>query len=106
MRILRGLLRLIGWLLTPLLAWAASFLGAWLGALSASGTANGDLALGLTIGGAALFGIGGTLLWLRLLRRSPELREALAVTSEGIPVAAVEPDAPAAPAPGTSGEDG
>lgn len=27
----------------------------------------------------------GLMLWLRLLRRSPELREVLAVTTEGVP---------------------
>jgi uncharacterized membrane protein len=29
---LRRLIRLIGWLLTPVVVWAASFLGGWLGA--------------------------------------------------------------------------
>lgn len=90
MRLLRGLARLLGWLLTPLLAWAASFCGAWLGAVAATRTTDGSLALGLTIGGAALLGLGVTLLWLRLLRRSPELQEALALTSEGVPMGLVE----------------
>lgn len=105
MRLLRGLARFVGWLLTPLVAWAASFCGAWLGARAAGRTTDGDVALGLTIGGAALLGLGVTLLWLRALRRSPELQQVLAVTSEGIPVAIVEPAEttrpadPPAPAP-------
>lgn len=106
MRLLPGLARFVGWLLTPLLAWAASFCGAWLGALAAAGITDGNVALGFTIGGAAVLGLGGTLLWLRLLRRSPELQQALAVTSEGIPVAMVEPadTSPTTGSPGSSGE--
>lgn len=102
MRLLRWLARLLGWLLTPLLAWAASFCGAWLGAVAATRTTDGSLALGLTIGGAALLGLGVTLLWLRLLRRSPELQDALALTSEGVPMGMVEPaeTGPAAKPPG------
>lgn len=33
----------------------------------------------------AVAGFGGLLGWLRLLRHSPELQEALAVTPEGVP---------------------
>lgn len=39
--------------------------------------------LSVALGGAA--GFGGLLGWLRLLRHSPELQEALAVTPEGVP---------------------
>lgn len=64
--------------------------------MAARGTTDGNLALGLTVGGAALLGLGATLLWLRVLRRSPELQQALAITREGIPVVTAEP-AEAAP---------
>ena len=37
----------------------------------------------------ALAGFVTLILWLRLLRRSPELQEALAVTPEGVPDTAV-----------------
>jgi hypothetical protein len=96
-RVLRFVARLVGWLLTPLIAWAASFCGAWAGATAAAATPGANLSLGLTIMGGAAVGIGVTMLWMRLLRRSPELREALAVTVEGIPVAALE-DEPGPPA--------
>jgi hypothetical protein len=89
-RLLRFLLRFVGWLLTPLVAWAASFFGAWLGAQAARLTDDSTIALTLSLTGGAGFAVAGTLLWMRTLRRSPELREVLAVTEEGIPVAALE----------------
>jgi hypothetical protein len=96
-RFLHFLARLVGWLLTPLIAWAASFFGAWAGAAAATSVEGANLSLGLTIMGGAAAGVGATMLWMRLLRRSPHLREALAVTAEGIPVAALEEGAEASP---------
>ncbi len=98
MRVVRFFARLVGWLLTPLIAWAASFFGAWAGAGTAALVTGANLSLGLTIMGGAAAGVGATMLWMRLLRRSPQLREALAVTAEGIPVAAVEEVVEEAPA--------
>ena len=43
----------------------------------------------LSAGLGALAGFVTLILWLRLLRRSPELQEALAVTPEGVPDTAV-----------------
>lgn len=97
MRVLHFIARLVGWLLTPLIAWAASFFGAWAGAGAATAVVGANLSLGLTIMGGAAAGVGATMLWMRLLRRSPQLREALAVTSEGIPVAALEEGSEDAP---------
>lgn len=98
MRFLHFLARLVGWLLTPLIAWAASFFGAWAGAAAAAASVEGaNLSLGVTIMGGAAAGVGATMLWMRLLRRSPQLREALAVTAEGIPVAALEEGAETSP---------
>lgn len=48
--------RALGWLLTPLVVWAASFFGGWLGALL------GDSILWLVIGAVA-GGIAGTVGW-------------------------------------------
>lgn len=91
--ILKSLIRIVGWLLTPLVAWAASFFGAWLMALSSPTFNDSSIGLLLSFAGGATGAITATLLWMRLLRRSPELREALQVTEEGIPVAAVEDEA-------------
>jgi len=88
--ILHLLARLVGWLLTPLVAWAASFLGAWLGAEAAGGLEGSTGGLWATLIGGAVFAIGATVAWVWLLRRSPQLREQLGVTEEGVPVVAVE----------------
>lgn len=85
----RLLLRIVGWLLTPFVAWAASFLGAIIGALAAKAVSPGA-GLALT----ALFGAvaGFTALWvvIHFLRSSPELRHALRVTKEGMPIATMD----------------
>jgi hypothetical protein len=97
MKAVRFLARLFGWLLTPLVAWAASFLGATLTAklLGASvGDARTQLYFAIAGGGvAALVALFG---WLRLLRRSPRLQQTLQVEDVGTPIAAVEPG-PAGP---------
>ncbi len=94
MRPLRFVLRFGGWLLTPLVAWAASFVGAWAMALATTPLRDSSLAVVLTLGGGALGAVTATILWIRLLRRSRELREVLQVTAEGVPVAAVEEPGP------------
>lgn len=66
---LRRSLRVVAWLLTPLVAWAASFLGGWLGAVIAgggSGRRGGLLWLGA---GAVIGGVVGVAGWVVLLRR-------------------------------------
>jgi hypothetical protein len=59
----------IGWLLTPFVVWAASFVGAWLGALAARRLGGPWGGIGLMVGGAA--GVAGLalILWVLLLRR-------------------------------------
>lgn len=83
----RFIFRLIGWLLTPLVVLTTATLGATLGFLiTREWPANlGLLSFALICGllGALL----GALAWTRLLRRSPQLREALAVTASGLPEA-------------------
>ena len=85
MRWLRLLFRIFGWLLTPFLAWAASFFGAVGGALIAMRVADPVDGLAVTALCGALAGFAVLILWLRYLRRSPEVREVLAVTEDGTP---------------------
>jgi DNA-binding transcriptional LysR family regulator len=89
-RLVRVLLRGFGWLLTPLVAWAASFFGAWLGAWGGHFLANSTAAVALAVLTGAAGAVAGTLLWMRLLRGSPRLRAVLAVTGEGVPKAAIQ----------------
>jgi hypothetical protein len=85
MRWLRLLFRIFGWLLTPFLAWAASFFGAVGGALIAMQIADPIRGLAVTALCGALTGFAVLIAWLRYLRRSPEVREVLAVTEDGTP---------------------
>ena len=93
MAVLRFLLRFLGWLLTPLVAWAASFLGAWLLSILVAGMRDPTDALVLTLGGGAVAAVSMTFLWMRLLRTSPKIQEVLQVTAEGVPMVAVEEEA-------------
>ena len=90
MRVLRFLLRFVGWLLTPLVAWAASFFGAWLISMAVAGMPDPNDALVLTVAGGAVGAVSVTFLWMRFLRRSPKVQEVLQVTAEGVPMVAVE----------------
>ena len=71
----RGL-RLAGWLLTPAVVWAGSFVGGWIGAVVGGWVATASsgivwLAAGAVLGGtAALFG------WIARLRRGARLARA------------------------------
>jgi len=98
MRWLRLVFRIFGWLLTPFLAWAASFFGAVAGALIAMRVREPRVGLVITALVGAIVGFTGIVLWLRLLRRSPQIREALAIRSDGTPDIVAEPlDEGAAP---------
>jgi hypothetical protein len=85
MRWVRILFRIFGWLLTPFLAWAASFFGAVGGALVAMRMEDPVEGLAVTALCGALTGFAGLIAWLEYLRRSPEVREVLAVTEDGTP---------------------
>ena len=85
MRWIRLLFRIFGWLLTPFLAWAASFFGAVAGALVAMRLDDPVEGLTLTALFGALAGFAALIAWLEYLRRSPEVREVLAVTEDGTP---------------------
>ena len=90
----RGVLRFLGWLLTPLIAWAASFAGAALGAKVGGGATNPMTTVWITVVFGAIFAIVGAIGWLRVLRRSPRLQETLALDSDGTPIMALETDPP------------
>lgn len=85
MRWLRLIFRVFGWLLTPFLAWAASFFGAVGGALIAMRVDDPVDGLAVTALCGAATGFTAIILWLHYLRRSPEVREVLAVTEDGTP---------------------
>lgn len=85
MRWLKLILRAFGWLLTPFLAWAACFFGAVGGALVAMRIRDPRAGLGVTVIIGAVVGFAVIMLWLKLLRRSPHIREVLAVQSDGTP---------------------
>lgn len=93
MRVVRFLLRFFGWLLTPIVAWAASFLGAWVAAGVFRSTAP-MTSLWLTVAAGGLAAAVALLGWLRLLRRSPRLRQTLEVATDGTPVVALEESEP------------
>jgi len=85
MRWIRLLVRVFGWLLTPFLAWAASFFGAVGGALIAMKMQDPVQGLAVTALCGALTGFAALIAWLRYLRQTPEAREVLAVTEDGTP---------------------
>jgi hypothetical protein len=85
MRWLRLVFRIFGWLLTPFLAWAASFFGAVAGALLAMRVDDPIDGLAVTAICGATTGFAAIILWLRYLRDNPEAREVLAVTEDGTP---------------------
>jgi hypothetical protein len=85
MRWVRLLFRIFGWLLTPFLAWAASFFGAVLGALLALRMEDPVRGLAVTAVCGGIAGFACLIAWLHYLRRSPEIREVLAVMEDGTP---------------------
>jgi hypothetical protein len=63
----------VGWLLTPVLSWGASYCGLWLGALVAVRFTS-PMAMLITAGaGAALLGFGALFGWVRFMRRLPHI---------------------------------
>lgn len=83
-RAARLLFRVAGWLLTPLVLVGAAGIGATIGLVIAP-RLSPDAGLAMTVAFALVFAVGGLILWVRLLRHSPELRHAFAVTAEGLP---------------------
>ena len=105
MRWVSILTRIVGWLLTPLVAWAASLFGAWLLLHLAGQFSHPRHALYAALAAALMAGVASLWLWMQLLRRSPRLRHSLHVDPEGLPVIEEGPgdedaDAPAETSPG------
>jgi len=94
MRVVRFILRFFGWLLTPLVAWAASFLGAVAGARLSVGLRSGRWSLVVTLVCGAVAAALAAWGWLALLRRSRTLRKTLQVTKEGAPVVTLGTESP------------
>ena len=99
----RLLFRIAGWLLTPLVLVVAAALGATIGLVIAA-RVSPNAGLALTVASSLICTILGLVFWVKLLRRSPELRETFAVTEEGLPQSElveqlVHPDAPKADRP-------
>ena len=72
-RWLAHLLVVVGWLLTPAWAWAASHVGLWLGALVALRFDNPFVMLAIAGAGALLFGFVVLWTWVRFMRHLPHL---------------------------------
>lgn len=83
-RAARLLLRIAGWLLTPFAVIVAAAIGATIGAMVAPvlSPTTGLLVTGLAALAGAIVGLWG---WIRMVRGSPDLQQALAVTAEGVP---------------------
>ena len=64
----KRVIRFLGWLLTPVVVWAASFLGGWIvaAATSVDRGATGLVQLGV---GSLIGGTVGLIAWLILMRR-------------------------------------
>lgn len=84
-RVVRALFRIASWLLTPLVVALAAALGATAAAMAAPLFSTTLAIVVVALVGLASAGLG-LFLWLRLLRGSPELRHALAVTPQGTPL--------------------
>lgn len=72
-RWLAHLLVVVGWLLTPVMAWGASFLGLWLGALVGLRFTQPLAMIGAAALGAASCGFTALWAWVRFMRRVPHL---------------------------------
>jgi FtsH-binding integral membrane protein len=64
---------IVGWLLTPAWAWAASHLGLWVGALVALRLQSPIAMLAIAGAGALVFGFAVLWTWVRFMRRLPHL---------------------------------
>ena len=72
-RWLAHLLVVSGWLLTPILAWGASYVGLWAGALIAVRFTAPLTMLAVAASVAAVCGLGALFTWVWFMRRVPHL---------------------------------
>jgi hypothetical protein len=106
---LRLVLRILGWLLTPLVALAASFVGATFGTIISEWVDSPTVGLVVTVLLGAIAGFTALIFWFRFLRHSPKVTHALhleeTIESPIVALVAAEPgtdpveEVPEAPAP-------
>ena len=72
-RWLAHLLVVVGWLLTPVLAWGASYVGLWLGATAALRFTQPLTMLAIAALCAAGCGLAAIGVWVKCMRRLPHL---------------------------------
>lgn len=64
---------IVGWLVTPLLSWGASYCGLWLGALVAVRFTSPVAMLVTALSGAAVLGFTALFGWVWFMRRLPHI---------------------------------
>ncbi len=64
----RRLVLILGWLLVPVVAWAAAFLGGWLGAVIGAGSESPKVGLYLVVASSVVGGVLGAGGWIYLMR--------------------------------------
>lgn len=84
-RVMRMLLRLAGWLLTPLVIVVAAAIGATTGLLVAPQFSSANTGVVVTLALALLAASLGLVFWARILREHPGLRHRLELTAHGAP---------------------
>ena len=72
-RWLAHLLVVVGWLLTPVLTWSASYVGLWAGAILATRFARPLTMLAVAGAVAAVCGFAALAIWIWVMRRVPHL---------------------------------
>jgi hypothetical protein len=92
---LRLVLRILGWLLTPLVALAAGFFGATIGTIIAEWIDSPTVGLVVTVTLGGITGFTALIFWFRFLRHSPKVTHALqleeTVESPIVALVAAEP---------------
>ncbi|MBA2292864.1 MAG: hypothetical protein H0W15_10470 [Gemmatimonadales bacterium] len=83
-RAARLLVRIAGWLVTPIVATVTAAIGAALASIFAP-TVSPMTGVGIATAGGLAGAIIGLAVWIRVLRGSPQLQEALAMTPDGAP---------------------
>ena len=84
-RLVRLLLRMTGWLLTPLVLVLAAGAGASTGLLLAPRLSSANTGVIVTVALALIFASLGLVFWARILREHPGLRHTLELTAQGAP---------------------
>jgi hypothetical protein len=78
----RRLALIAGWLLTPVAAWAVSFLGGWLGALIGARATAGLSGVAWLTSGSLLGAVIGAIAWIVVMRRAGRAGQAETIGAE------------------------